>query len=941
MFNRRITISVLLLLLAISGSLSLVFALPPATPDAGVSDLRINEFMAVNQTTIEDPDEPGTHPDWIEIYNGGATAVNLQNLYLTDDPTNLTKSPITAAISVPAGGFVLFYADSQPEQGAHHTTFGLSANGENVLLVDSDGSTILDSYTFGPQTADIAEGRFPDGADNWQTITAPSPGSSNAIAPTIEDVIQTPANPSSSDSVTVNARITDDGTVEFATLYYSATQTSFTPVPMSALANDRYEGTIPAFPNNTTVDYYIQAGDDSGQSSAYPAGSASRYVVGFVPPTLYINEFVALNTTLPDPDEPGTFPDWIEIYNPGETAVDLNGYYLTDNLTNLVKSPINGSVVVPAGGFVLFYADSQPEQGANHTNFALSSTNGEDVALVAPDGSTLIDSHTFGPQTADISEGRSPDGADNWIFFNPPTPGSSNTQPPHISATSHAPQQPAAADAVTVTTTITDDGSLTVTLFTVINGSSSSVAMSPLSNNQFSATIPAQPDGTAVHYYVRATDNDSQTSYDPPGAPSDTFTYIVGYTAPPLFINEFMASNTATLTDPAEPTEFPDWFEIYNAGETAVNLNGYSFSDDPTNLTKSPITQTLTVPAGGFLLVYADSEPFQGANHTNFGLSSTNGESIVLVAPDGTTIVDSYTFGPQAADISEGRLPDGGSDWVFFNVPTPGSSNAFFPPAISNTAINPTQPGDSDPVTVSSSISDDGQIVAATLFYRSGGSFSALPMAPQGGGQYSATIPAFAQGTTVEFYVTAQDNDGLISSDPPTAPTATHSYTVGLTLPTLTINEFMADNGSTLEDPDEPGEFPDWIEIYNGGETAVDLNGFYLSDDPASLTKSPITQTLTIPAGGFLLIYADGDPSQGAAHADFKLGAGGESVLLVYSDGTTVLDSHTFGAQTADVSEGRCPNVTGNWQAMSSPTPGAANVCTSNYKVYLPLIAKK
>lgn len=937
MLNRRVIVLVLLLL-AISSTLSLVFAQSPAAPN-DVTNLRINEFMALNQNTLEDPDEPGTYPDWIEIYNGGGTAVNLQGLYLSDDPTQPTRYQIPSSINVPASGFVLFYADSQPEQGAHHTNFGLSVNGENVLLIASDGSTILDSYTFGPQTADIAEGRFPDGADNWQPMTAPSPGRSNAIAPLIEDVVQTPANPGNSDSVTINARITDDGTVEVATLFYSATHTSFTAVPMSALANDRYEGTIPAFPSSTTVEYYIEAGDDMGQSSVHPTDGYSRYVVGFVPPTLYINEFVALNTTFPDPDEPGTYPDWIEIYNPGETAVDLNGYYLTDNLTNLVKSPINGSVIVPAGGFVLFYADSQPEQGANHTNFNLSSTNGEDVALVGPDGSTLIDSHTFGPQTADISEGRSPDGANNWIFFNPPTPGSSNTQPPAITGTSHAPQQPGATDSVTVTTTVTDDGTVTVTLFTIINGSSSSVAMSPQGNDQFSATVPAQTDGTSVQYYIRAVDNDNQTSFDPPGAP-DTYTYIVGYTAPPLFINEFMASNSNTLTDPVEPTEFPDWIELYNAGETAVNLNGYYLSDDPANLTKSLITQTLTVPAGGFLLIYADSDPFQGPDHTNFGLS-TNGESVLLVAPDGTTIVDSYDFGVQTADVSEGRLPDGGSDWVFFNVPTPGSSNAFTPPNISSTTFAPAQPGDNDPVTVTSQVSDDGQVVAVTLFYRTGGTFSALPMTAQGSGSYSATIPAFAAGTTVEFYVTAQDNDGLISSDPPTAPNATHSYTVGVTLPTLVINEFMADNGSTLEDPDEPGEFPDWIEIYNGGETAVNLNGFYLSDDPAALTKSPITQTLTIPAGGYLLIYADGDPFQGAAHADFKLGAGGESVLLVFSDGTTVLDSHTFGAQATDVSEGRCPSETGDWQTMSTPTPGAANVCTVNYTVYLPLIVKK
>ncbi|MCB0000802.1 MAG: lamin tail domain-containing protein, partial [Anaerolineales bacterium] len=163
MLTRRILVLVLLLLFA-SSTLSLVFAQSSAAPN-DVTNLRINEFMALNQNNLEDPDEPGTHPDWIEIYNGGGTAVNLQNLYLSDDPTNLTKSPITATIMVPANDFVLFYADSQPEQGPHHTNFGLSGNGENILLVGNDGSTIIDSYTFGPHTADIAEARFPDRAD--------------------------------------------------------------------------------------------------------------------------------------------------------------------------------------------------------------------------------------------------------------------------------------------------------------------------------------------------------------------------------------------------------------------------------------------------------------------------------------------------------------------------------------------------------------------------------------------------------------------------------------------------------------------------------------------------------------------------------------------------------------------------------------------------------
>ena len=40
---------------------------------------------------------------------------------------------------------------------------------------------------------------------------------------------------------------------------------------------------------------------------------------------------------------------------------------------------------------------------------------------------------------------------------------------------------------------------------------------------------------------------------------------------------------------------------------------------------------------------------------------------------------------------------------------------------------------------------------------------------------------------------------------------------------TLFVNEFMADNETTLEDPDEAGSYPDWIELYNAGSETIDL----------------------------------------------------------------------------------------------------------------------
>jgi len=65
----------------------------------GGSTLVINEFMADNQTTVEDPDEPGEYPDWIELYNGSDQTVTLSGLFLTDDLNNPAKWQIPASVA--------------------------------------------------------------------------------------------------------------------------------------------------------------------------------------------------------------------------------------------------------------------------------------------------------------------------------------------------------------------------------------------------------------------------------------------------------------------------------------------------------------------------------------------------------------------------------------------------------------------------------------------------------------------------------------------------------------------------------------------------------------------------------------------------------------------------------------------------------------------------
>ena len=71
------------------------------------------------------------------------------------------------------------------------------------------------------------------------------------------------------------------------------------------------------------------------------------------------------------------------------------------------------------------------------------------------------------------------------------------------------------------------------------------------------------------------------------------------------------------------------------------------------------------------------------------------------------------------------------------------------------------------------------------------------------------------------------------------------------------------------------------------------------SDDPAATT---------IPSGGYLLIWADGDVADSGLHAGLELDAGGDVVALFAADGVTLLDQIEFGNQTPDVSFGREPD---------------------------------
>jgi len=143
-----------------------------------------------------------------------------------------------------------------------------------------------------------------------------------------------------------------------------------------------------------------------------------------------------------------------------------------------------------------------------------------------------------------------------------------------------------------------------------------------------------------------------------------------------VVINEWMAGNTHTLTNPLSG-KYSDWFELYNYGTNTANLAGYYLTDSLTNQFNFQIPAGYSIPPHGFLLVWADGRNTNGTPdlHVTFKLSKS-GESLGLYGSDGAP-VDYVNYGAQSDDVSEGRFPDGAVTRFFMPTATPRTNNVI------------------------------------------------------------------------------------------------------------------------------------------------------------------------------------------------------------------------------------------------------------------------
>jgi len=143
--------------------------------------LVINEFLTSNNTSATD--EFGEHDDYVEIYNPANVAVDMGGMHLSDALDFPAQFQIPPGVVIPAHGHLVFWCDSQPNQGTFHTNFNLARAGESIGIFDTDenGFAEIDATSWVNGTTDVPQGRFPDGTAGFVNMPATA-GATNTIA---------------------------------------------------------------------------------------------------------------------------------------------------------------------------------------------------------------------------------------------------------------------------------------------------------------------------------------------------------------------------------------------------------------------------------------------------------------------------------------------------------------------------------------------------------------------------------------------------------------------------------------------------------------------------------------------------------------------------------------------------------------------------------------
>ena len=324
----------------------------------------------------------------------------------------------------------------------------------------------------------------------------------------------------------------------------------------------------------------------------------------------------------------------------------------------------------------------------------------------------------------------------------------------------------------------------------------------------------------------------------------------------------------------------------FAACERGGILNPVIYTDPIISELMADNSVTLADEYGNFPDWIEICNPTSGSvNLSGYGISDNPNQPFKYTLPDVTLNAGGYLI---IFMDGENRVTDSGEIHGGFKIASDGSETVIFTSPsgkqLSVVAVGATKPD------VSIGVID-------------GGSYAYFVTPTPGGknfGTYSLTPDA------------AADPDGTASdgSEPSVR---------------LLINEYMKKNTVLL---DFDGDYSPWAELYNPGDAAVDIGGFYLSDDIGEINKYQFPEGTTVDAHGYLLVYLSGKDKlteNNELHASFKFGSS-DTVLILSDKFQKTVDSITPVDLTTTLSYGRSETDESKWLYFSRPTPGKANM---------------
>ena len=177
------------------------------------------------------------------------------------------------------------------------------------------------------------------------------------------------------------------------------------------------------------LQYYFMA-ENAAAASLLPVRAEHEFfqkpvsISGVLPGQIRLNEIIALNQT-GEQDETGSYEDWIEVMNTGDSSLNLFGLFLSDDRAQLQKWPFPQGTNLSPGSFLSIWADNDTSSASLHANFKLSGSG--EAVYVSNTLGEMIDSLIFGQQNENVSLARCPDGTGDFAANPLPTKGNPNS----------------------------------------------------------------------------------------------------------------------------------------------------------------------------------------------------------------------------------------------------------------------------------------------------------------------------------------------------------------------------------------------------------------------------------------------------------------------------------------------------------------------------------